>query len=67
MKEIIGLTVFCTFAGLTMILAVRRRIGTTLTVTLLMFSLLSGFLIVNYDFCRIWMVISRPESTHSNR
>lgn len=49
MKEIIGLTVFCALAGVTILLAVRRRIGTTLTVTLLVFSLLSGFLIVNHD------------------
>jgi len=50
MKEIFALVFFGILAGATIILAVRRRIGPTLTITLLIFSLSSGFLIANYDW-----------------
>jgi hypothetical protein len=48
-KEIIALLVFLIIAGLTIYLTVKRRIGNTLTVTLLAFSLLTGLAIANYD------------------
>ena len=48
-KEIIALLVFLIITGLTIYLTIKRRIGNTLTVAFLAFSLLTGLAIANYD------------------
>jgi hypothetical protein len=49
-KEILALLVFFPIASLTTYLAVKRQIGNALTAVLLVFSLLAGLAIANYDF-----------------
>ena len=49
MKEILGLLFPVCIAVTTIYLSVTKRIGTKLTVIFLIFSLVSGFLIANYD------------------
>ena len=49
-KEILALLVFIPIAGLTIYLAVKKRIGNALTGILLIFSLLAGLAMANYDF-----------------
>jgi hypothetical protein len=51
-KESIALLVFLAIVGLTLYLTVKKRINTTLTVVLLVFSLLTGLAIANYDLVR---------------
>jgi hypothetical protein len=48
-KEILALLVFLPIVGLTIYLAVKKRIGNALTTVLLVFSLLAGLAIANYD------------------
>ncbi len=50
MKEVIALIVFVMIFGLTIILALRKRIENSLAAILLLFSLLSGWTIANYDW-----------------
>jgi len=50
MKEIIGLLVFLTIAGLATTLSVKKLTGNALTTILLVFSLASGWGIANYDW-----------------
>lgn len=49
MKEIAALLTFLFFSGLAIFLAVRKHIGTTLTVILLLFSLISGLVMASHD------------------
>ena len=51
-KESIALLIFFAIVGLTLYLTVKRRINATLTVVLLVFSLLTGLAIANYDLVR---------------
>ncbi len=48
-KEIIALLVFLPMVGLTVYLAVKKQIGSALTGVLLVFSLVAGLTIANYD------------------
>jgi hypothetical protein len=48
-KEIIALLVFLPIVGLTVYLAVKKQIGSALTAVLLVFSLVAGLTIANYD------------------
>lgn len=48
-KESMALLVFLAIVGLTLYFAVKRRIPTTLTAVLLVFSLVTGLAIANYD------------------
>lgn len=50
MKVLVGLSVFFLMSGVTFYLAGTQRIHTLLTTIFLMFSLLSGFVIANYDW-----------------
>jgi uncharacterized protein YhaN len=52
MKEVIGLLVFLTVAALAITLSVKKRTGNVLTAVLLVFSLVSGWGIANYDWIR---------------
>jgi len=52
MKEIIALIVFFLVCSLTIFLAVRRKIGSSLAAVLLVFSLLAGLAIANHDLLR---------------
>jgi len=52
MKESIGLLVFLAISGSAITLAVKKRTGNALTVILLVFSLVSGLGIANYDWIR---------------
>lgn len=49
-KEILALLVFLPIVSLTIYLALKRQIGKALTAVLLVFSLLAGLAIANYDF-----------------
>jgi hypothetical protein len=49
-KEILALLVFLPIVSLTIYLAVKKQIGNALTTVLLVFSLLAGLAIANYDF-----------------
>jgi hypothetical protein len=51
-KESIALLIFLAIVGLTLYLTVKRRINTTLTAVLLVFSLLTGLAVANYDLVR---------------
>jgi len=52
MKEIIALVVFFMVCSLTIVLAVRRHIGSSLAAVFLVFSLIAGLGIANYDLLR---------------
>lgn len=52
MKEIVGLLAFMVISGSTITLAVMKRTGNALTAILLLFALLSGWGIANYDWIR---------------
>lgn len=52
MKEIIALIVFLSFAIVTIYLATTKQIDAKLTIVFIIFSLLAGFLIANYDFIK---------------
>lgn len=51
-KESIALLVFLAMVGLTLFLTLRKQLSTTLTIALLVFSLLTGLSIANYDLFR---------------
>jgi chromosome segregation ATPase len=48
-KESIALVIFLALVGLTLYLTLRKHLNTTLTAVLLVFSLLTGLAIANYD------------------
>jgi hypothetical protein len=48
-KESVALLIFLAMVGLTFYLAIRKYLNTTLTAVLLVFSLITGLAIVNYD------------------
>lgn len=48
-KESIALLIFLAMVGLTLYLAIRKYLGTTLTAVLLVFSLVTGLAVANYD------------------
>lgn len=52
MKEITGLLVFICIAVITIYLSVAKRIDCKLTLVLLLFSILAGFAVANYDIIK---------------
>lgn len=52
MKEVIGLLIFIVIATITIFLVVDKRIGSTLTIILLVFSVISGLAAANYDIIK---------------
>lgn len=52
MKEIIGLLVFICIAIVTIYLSVAKRIDYKITLVLLLFSILAGFTVANYDIIK---------------
>jgi archaellum component FlaC len=52
MRETVALLVFLAIAGPAILLAIKKRIGNPLTVILLVFSLISGWGIANYDWVK---------------
>jgi hypothetical protein len=61
-KESIALLIFLAMVGLTLYLTLKKQLTTTLTIVLLVFSLLAGLAIANYDLLRTakWEIPGLP-------